>query len=184
MKIEDLNKQQIILLAILVTFVSSIATGITVVTLMQQNPQTIATPINRIIRQTVQYVAPTETGDISAGKEAVLSSEETILLNQMKTVGSFVPIVFLVNENGEKQNIANGLFLGENKIVVSPPLPVLNAGQSYLVQSVFGKQSVIKNTSNKEYSILELKIVEAQEEEVDGGDTAPVPELPPTEENL
>jgi len=38
MDIKDLNKSQLILLAVLLSFVTSIATGITTVTLMQQAP--------------------------------------------------------------------------------------------------------------------------------------------------
>src|SRR3990167_7621358 len=60
MDIKDLNKVQLILLALLLSFVTSIATGITTVTLMQQAPASVTVPINRIVRQTVEKIVPIE----------------------------------------------------------------------------------------------------------------------------
>lgn len=60
MDIKDLNKSQLILLAILLSFITSIATGIVTVTLMQQAPSSVTVPINRIVRQTVEKIVPSE----------------------------------------------------------------------------------------------------------------------------
>ena len=175
MKIEDLNKQQIILLAILVAFVASIATGITVVTLMQQTPQTIATPINKIIRQTVEYVAPTE----ETKQKAALSDEEIRLLNQLKTVGSFVATVSVKTNKDTTKIIGNGLFFGKNQVIVTPALKELKEGEEYIVDSIFGEQFVSKYTTSAEYSVLELVV----ENEVIIDDTATDTELDPNAGN-
>lgn len=60
MDIKDLNKIQLILLAVLLSFVTSIATGITTVTLMQQAPASFTAPINRVIQQTVEKIQQVE----------------------------------------------------------------------------------------------------------------------------
>ena len=60
MDIKDLNKSQLILLAVLLSFVTSIATGITTVTLMQQAPASFTVPVNRIIKQTVEKIQQVE----------------------------------------------------------------------------------------------------------------------------
>lgn len=60
MDIKDLNKPQLILLAVLLSFVTSIATGITTVTLMQQAPASFTAPVNRIIKQTVEKIQQVE----------------------------------------------------------------------------------------------------------------------------
>jgi hypothetical protein len=58
-----LNTQQIILLCLLVSFVTSIATGITVVSLMQQTAEPVTQTINRVIERTVETVASQEPLD-------------------------------------------------------------------------------------------------------------------------
>ncbi len=60
MDIKDLNKSQLILLAVLLSFVTSIATGITTVTLMQQAPASFTVPVNRVIKQTIEKIEQVE----------------------------------------------------------------------------------------------------------------------------
>ena len=60
MDIKDLNKPQLLLLAVLLSFITSIATGITTVTLMQQAPASFVTPINRVIKQTIEKIQQVE----------------------------------------------------------------------------------------------------------------------------
>lgn len=72
MDIKDLNKPQLIMLALLLSFITSIATGIVTVTLMQQAPSSVTVPINRIVRQTVEKIVPV------AGKETV----QTVIIKE------------------------------------------------------------------------------------------------------
>lgn len=51
-----LNTQQIILLCLLVSFVTATATGITVVSLMQQVSEPVSQTINRVVERTVETV--------------------------------------------------------------------------------------------------------------------------------
>ena len=60
MDIKDLNKSQLILLAVLLSFITSIATGITTVTLMQQAPASFTAPVNNVIRQTIEKIQQVE----------------------------------------------------------------------------------------------------------------------------
>ncbi|HEY4494134.1 MAG TPA: S1C family serine protease [Candidatus Paceibacterota bacterium] len=60
MDIKDLNKPQLILLGLLVSFVTSLATGIVTVTLMQQAPPSLIAPVNRVIQQTVEKIQQVE----------------------------------------------------------------------------------------------------------------------------
>ena len=53
---EHLNKQQLILLTLLVSFVTSIATGIVTVALMDQAPVGITQTIDRVVQNTIQTV--------------------------------------------------------------------------------------------------------------------------------
>jgi hypothetical protein len=55
---EYLTKQQIILLTLLVSFVTSIATGIVTVSLMDQAPVGVTNTINHVIERTIQETGP------------------------------------------------------------------------------------------------------------------------------
>lgn len=80
MDIKDLNKSQLILLAVLLSFVTSIATGITTVTLMQQAPASFTVPVNRIIKQTVEKIQQVE------GKttiQTVIVKEEDLVVDAL-----------------------------------------------------------------------------------------------------
>ncbi len=57
MNIEDLSKAQLLLLMILVNFVTSIATGVLTVSLLDQAPATVTQTVNRIVDHTIETVA-------------------------------------------------------------------------------------------------------------------------------
>lgn len=59
--IEHLSKQQIVLLTLFVAFVASIATGITVVALLDQAPQSVSQGINQVVEHTIEKIVPVQT---------------------------------------------------------------------------------------------------------------------------
>lgn len=75
---KDLNKSQLILLAILLSFVTSIATGITTVTLMQQAPASFTAPINRVVQQTIEKIQQVEGKTIT---QTVIVKEEDLIVD-------------------------------------------------------------------------------------------------------
>lgn len=75
----DLNTQQIVLLCLLVSFVTSIATGITVVSLMEQAPDPVSQTINRVVEKTIERVVEAPKDDEEQPVERVV---ETVVVNQ------------------------------------------------------------------------------------------------------
>lgn len=76
MDVEHLTKTQIVLLALLCTFVASIATGIVTVALLAQAPPAVPQTINHIIQRTVETVAPS----VTAGEPAPTTVKETTVV--------------------------------------------------------------------------------------------------------
>ena len=74
----DLNNTQLILLALLVSFVTSIATGIVTVTLLDQAPPAVTQTINRIVERTIEVAAPRESQPAPVTQTVVVKEEEFI----------------------------------------------------------------------------------------------------------
>lgn len=79
MDIEDLSKSQLLLLTILVNFVTSIATGVLTVSLLDQAPPTISQTINRIVDHTVETVATqTPVAGVVAKPAPIVKDEDRL----------------------------------------------------------------------------------------------------------
>ena len=78
MELEELTKSQIVLLVLLVSFVTSIATGIVTVSLLAQAPPAITQTVNRVIERTVETVVPSEN-QVAA---AVVTKETTVVVKE------------------------------------------------------------------------------------------------------
>ena len=181
MDVKDLNKKQLILLALLLSFVTSIATGITTVTLMEQAPSSVTVPINRIIKQTVEKIVPVDTGP----KVQALSEEEKKLLEELKAIKPLTVSLFLKGEKEDKI-LGTGLFLGNNKIVIASLISPSGEGEQYVVKSVLGEQKVLKTTQEKDFTIIELVETEtvpvvdtATDATTPASDTTTDPNAPP-----
>ena len=96
MDIEQLNKFQIVLLTLLVSFVTSIATGIVTVSLLDQAPPGITQTINRVVERTIETVVPqqTQTASVVTTKETtvVVKEEDLITGSIEKNIGSFAKV--------------------------------------------------------------------------------------------
>ena len=153
MDVKELNKSQLILLAILLSFITSIATGIVTVTLMQQAPASVTAPITRIIKQTVEKIVPSEV----VNNTPALSEDQKKLLEELKAIKPLTVSLFLKGETEDKDKIlGTGLFLGNNKVVVASLIDLPKEGENYIVKSVLGEQKVSKVTQEKDFSIIEL----------------------------
>lgn len=101
---QDLNKNQIVLLTLLISFVTSIATGIITVSLLQEAPLEVTRNFNRIVEKTIETVTTPGTIVTPAAPQkevttVVVKEEDQILSSINKNIKSIVRIK-------EKDNIA------------------------------------------------------------------------------
>ncbi len=85
---DHLSKQQLVLLALLLSFVTSLATGIVTVSLMDQAPQGMTRTISQVIERTIQQAAPQGA---SAGT-VTLSVDDQLAAAAAKASSSIVKI--------------------------------------------------------------------------------------------
>lgn len=155
MDVKDLNKSQLILLAILLSFITSIATGIATVTLLEKAPQSVTVPINRIVQQTVEKIVPDES---SKNFEA-LSADQKKLLEELKAIKPLTVSLYLKGDETKKTEdkiLGTGLFLGNDKIVIASVIDLPKDGEVYVVKSVLGEQTVASVAQEKDFTILSL----------------------------
>ncbi|MBM3261704.1 trypsin-like peptidase domain-containing protein [Candidatus Kaiserbacteria bacterium] len=124
MDIEDLTKSQIILLTLLVSFMTSIATGIVTVSLMQQAPPTVVQSVNRIIRQTVGQVASTTARITQPAASAAATEVKTVIVRDSDTISQAVAIASRSVVRVYAHDAASPRFLGIGIIADSSGLVI------------------------------------------------------------
>ncbi|MEI7709457.1 MAG: S1C family serine protease [bacterium] len=140
MDIKDLNKPQLLLLAVLLSFVTSIATGITTVTLMQQAPVSFTAPVNRIIKQTVEKIQQVEGKTVT---QTVVVKEEDLVVDAIaKNQASVFNVTkeFLgIEGNTVKTPTGRGFVVSSDGVIVVDGTFVPDNTGNYFVKNDSGK---------------------------------------------
>jgi S1-C subfamily serine protease len=111
MEIEQLSKSQIVLLTLLVSFVTSIATGIVTVSLMDQAPPVVAQTVNRVIERTIEKVTPqAQTGQAAA--TTVITQEKTVVVKESEQIAQAVDRISPSLVRVYSSSAEDALFLG------------------------------------------------------------------------
>lgn len=139
MDVKDLNKSQLILLAILLSFITSIATGITTVTLMEQAPKSFTLPMNRVIQQTVEKIMPVQGNTTT---NTVVVKEEDLVVD---AIAKNQLAVFSVSRDGQDLD-GNPLevSMGRGLAVSSEGIVVMDGASLYEGATLY-----VKNDSGK-----------------------------------
>ena len=142
---EHLNKAQIVLLTLFVSFVASMATGIVVVTLMQQSPEPVTQTITKVIERTIEKITPTFID--KPGKQVIIKDEDLVVAAIEHNNKSVVALKFLGQE-GDKLAMgigtivsADGLIVTDKKNFDSGLLGATVDGLSYTVEVIKNDKS-------------------------------------------
>lgn len=98
MDIEQLNKMQIILLTLLVSFVTSIATGIATVSLIEKAPTDVMRVIDRIVERPIETFIP--------GEKEIITNTVVVQENELiaKAIETIRPSIVRLYEIGRSKN--------------------------------------------------------------------------------
>lgn len=134
---ENLTKQQIVLLTLLVSFVTSIATGIVSVSLLSQEPQGVTQTINRVVEKTIERVVTVPNQGAVVTKETVVVNSEDLTVSSIeKNSKSLVRIYKKVLEAPEA--VAKDVFVGVGFVLGKDGLLVTGVGIGKEGGSYFG----------------------------------------------
>lgn len=166
MNIEKLTKMQIVMLTLLVSFVTSIATGIVTVTLMDQAPPVITQTLNRVVERTVERVVPGEsqTATVIEKETTVVVKEEDLIIASIdKNLKSIVRI-YEVLEEGVKGKLSGlGVIIFRDGLIATDS-SVVNNDMSYIVETAQGKTYSVNITGEKESDTLKFLMINVPKE--------------------
>lgn len=159
MNMESLTKSQIVLLTLLVSFVTSIATGITTVALMDQAPPAITQTINRVVEHTVERVVPAQTQPAAAATFI----KETIIVKQSDAIASAVssasPSIVRISMGKDSSPIAVGIVVTGSSIVTDSA--IAKEGSVYTATLLSGEVVALSGSPKVLGSLALFSVVES-----------------------
>ncbi|PCI19984.1 hypothetical protein COB64_02720 [Candidatus Wolfebacteria bacterium] len=129
MDIEKLTKAQLILLVLLVSFVTSIATGITTVTLMNQAPPEIIQPITRVVQNTVEKILPSEVREITTTNTIIIKEEDLIIEAINENLSHVVTIYIKGDDETDDIESGTGFLISSRGEIVTNKFTVSQSGE-------------------------------------------------------
>ena len=88
---EQLTKQQIVLVTLLVGFVTSITTGIVTVSLMNQSPKGVSQTITQVVERTIERVA-------SSAGAASTTNQSASAINGVQIRADSIPVEYRLRQ--------------------------------------------------------------------------------------
>jgi hypothetical protein len=122
MHIEELSKSQLILLTILVNFVTSIATGILTVSLLDHAPPYVTQTVNRVVEHTIQTVTQAAPAAVVA---APAPSTQDLVTSAIAADATRIVTLFAPDAGTSTPALAVGTYLPEARAVVTASLDSL-----------------------------------------------------------
>ncbi len=124
MNIEELSKSQLILLTILVNFVTSIATGILTVSLLDHAPAFVTQTVNRVVEHTIETVAAAAPAAVVQAPEPA-PSDQDLVTAAIGVDATRVVAIYAAETGTSTPAVSVGTYLSDSHIVVTAAQDVL-----------------------------------------------------------
>lgn len=128
---EHLTRQQIVLLALLVSFVSSIASSIVTVSLTDQGSPTATQTISRVVERTIEKVSPSTTPSV---RETIIVKDDQAVTDAVAKVSRSIVRIF----TSDQGTLGNFLGLG---IIVSSTGKIVTSSNVFEAAPLVAKLS-------------------------------------------
>src|SRR3989338_4609598 len=122
MDIEELSKSQLILLTILVNFVTSVATGILTVSLLDHAPAFVTQTVNRVVERTIETVAAAAPAAII---QAPAPSNQDLVTAAIGTAAARTVAIYDASTGTSTPAVSIGTYLSKSRAIVTAAQDVL-----------------------------------------------------------
>lgn len=116
MNIEELSKSQLILLTILVNFVTSVATGILTVSLLDHSPAFVTQTVNRVVEHTIETVSQVAPAAII---QAPAPSNQDLVTAAIGANATRTVFIYALETGTSTPAISIGTYLPKSQSVVT-----------------------------------------------------------------
>lgn len=167
---DSLNKHQIVLLCLLIAFVTSIATGISVVSLMQQDPEPVTQTIHRVVETTIEKVSEDEedepgsvTVERTPEKEVVtvVVREEDVAVETIQTISPSLARIYTKESVGEGRAFRGLGIVVDSKGTIVTDASIVDpfVNDSIVFRAVIGGKEVaydLRKDTSHQLAVLEV----------------------------
>jgi len=162
---ESLTKTQIVLLVLLVSFVTSLATGIVTVTLVNQAPQPITHTINKVVEKLVPKEVPVKEKTVIFSNEEnlvkVIKEASLAVVSVMAAEDKDLTATTTSEEVGNKpMPTGSGFFISQDGTILTNRHIVEDAALEYVVVTSDGKSfpaAVISRSQSQDIAVLKVE---------------------------
>lgn len=168
---EDLTRTQVIMLVLLVSFVTSLVTGIVTVTLVNQAPPPVTQTINKVIEKTIETITLSDSGNqIAAIVQPAVITREDLIVRTIRDASSAVVSVVMSKDlpvgETEVSDISSitGFLVSEDGLIVTSKHFIKSGVEYSIVTSNGSEESVDVFELDSESDVAILKVASSSTE--------------------